>query len=332
MTDKAKQTGPGKGHFSFRRFIACFMLFCLLATILFMFLLTPAFKTRAVQGISSPEPELRPTPSTLVPSTSPGIIPTPAASGIAATPEPRAPRPRLYIVIDDVGNNLESLQAFFRFPGALTFAVLPGLPQSRAAARLIHRQQQAVILHQPMEAIGGQATGPGAVISYMDDGVIERQINQNLDELQFAAGLNNHMGSLGTQDGSLLQAVMRVLKTRNLFFLDSRTSPKSQVKLVAQHIGVSIVERDVFLDNDQSRDAILQALQEGVKIAEKRGYAVMIGHAWSAELAQVLIDTYPHLVEQGYDFDSLVNYFLGGKGFIEGSATVQAHGDAGSNE
>jgi len=138
--------------------------------------------------------------------------------------------------------------------------------------------------------------------------------------LEHPDGVNNHMGSLGTQDQRLLEPIMRVLKERQLFFLDSRTSAKSKAITVARTIGVSSVERDVFLDNDQDREAILRALQDGAKIAEKRGYAVMIGHAWSAELAQVLIDTYPHLVEQGYDFDSLVNYFLGGKGFVEGSA------------
>ena len=171
--------------------------------------------------------------------------------------------------------------------------------------------------------VGGQNPGPGVVKRGMSVNDIEHQLQTNLDELETADGVNNHMGSLGTQDVRLLEPMMQVIKQRQLFFLDSRTSAKSKAINVARTIGVSSVERDVFLDNDQDREAILQALQEGVKIAEKRGYAVMIGHAWSAELAQVLIDTYPHLVEQGYDFDSLVNYFLGGKGFVEGSARAQ---------
>lgn len=326
MAAKQKSNNSGgKGYFRFRRFLAWFLLLCVLATILFLFLLTP------------PAPEnMRPLPTQEPDQASPHVVATIIPSLVpSVTPMGKSPAPSisparhiLYIVIDDAGNNVESIRQFLAFPGKLTFSVLPSLPHSREVARLVRQHGQGLMLHQPMEAIGGQNPGPGVVKRGMAMNDVEQQLKSNLDGLETADGVNNHMGSLGTQDRRLLEPIMRVLKERHLFFLDSRTSAKSKAIDVAHKIGVPSVERDVFLDNDQNREAILQALQEGAKIAEKRGYAVMIGHAWSAELAQVLIDTYPHLVEQGYDFDSLVNYFLGGKGFVDGAVHAESKGGA----
>jgi hypothetical protein len=47
----------------------------------------------------------------------------------------------------------------------------------------------------------------------------------------------------------------------------------------------------------------------------RRGYPVFLGHTWSNELVSVLVDEYFPLIEQGYELDSLVVHFIGGRGF-----------------
>jgi len=42
-----------------------------------------------------------------------------------------------------------------------------------------------------------------------------------------------------------------------------------------------------------------------MKIAEKKGAAIMIGHIWSADLAGILNDMYPELVSQGYSLSTI---------------------------
>jgi hypothetical protein len=64
-------------------------------------------------------------------------------------------------------------------------------------------------------------------------------------------------------------------------------------------------ERSVFLDNTPDKASMLHYIAEGAKIAEKRGYAVMIGHVWSASLAQTLADLYPQLMEQGFSLSTI---------------------------
>ena len=86
-------------------------------------------------------------------SRSPGGIPE----------RPVRPKGRIVIVVDDAGYNLEDLDPFLKFPGPLSIAVLPGLPHSREAARRIKAAGKELLLHQPMEALGGENPGPGAI-------------------------------------------------------------------------------------------------------------------------------------------------------------------------
>jgi hypothetical protein len=41
----------------------------------------------------------------------------------------------------------------------------------------------------------------------------------------------------------------------------------------------------------------------------------MVGHSWSNELLDVLVDEYFPFIDQGYELDGLVNHFIGGQGF-----------------
>ena len=47
---------------------------------------------------------------------------------------------------------------------------------------------------------------------------------------------------------------------------------------------------------------------------QPHGYPVFVGHIWSADLVQVLFDEFAPFTDHGYDFDSLANFFIGGRG------------------
>jgi hypothetical protein len=49
----------------------------------------------------------------------------------------------------------------------------------------------------------------------------------------------------------------------------------------------------------------MDAVYSGMKIAERRGSAIMIGHVWSNELAQILTEMYPELVSQGFSLSTI---------------------------
>lgn len=218
---------------------------------------------------------------------------------------PRGTRGTLVFVIDDAGHNLWQLEPFLRLPGPVTIAVLPGLPYTRKAAAKVKDAGKELILHQPMEALGSLDPGPGAIRSDMDDETIRRIVRANLAQVAGAAGMNNHMGSRTTADTRVMSAVLDEAKAAGVYYLDSLTTGDSVVHSVASLMRQSTWERSVFLDNTPDKASMLHYIAEGTKIAEKRGYAVMIGHVWSAELAQTLSDLYPTLIEQGFSLSTI---------------------------
>ena len=238
-----------------------------------------------------------------------------AFSGGKETEPPDAPAPEskgaLVFVIDDAGHNLDSLDPFLEFPGPLTIAVLPGLPHSAEAARRVRSAGKELFLHQPMEAVGGSSPGPGAIRAGMDRDEIRAVINRNLDELWPVAGMNNHEGSRITMDEEAMHAVLELCRERDILFLDSRTIAETAAPQAARRLGMSIGERDIFVDNAQDRESMLFYINKGLLRAEEAGSAILIGHAFSSELAPLLAELYPDLKEQGFSFSSVAGIING---------------------
>lgn len=204
---------------------------------------------------------------------------------------------RLFIIIDDVGYNTSQLEPFLKLDYPIIFSVLPGLPHTRAAAKKITAAGKEVMLHLPMEAKNGKDPGPGAVYADMERPGIEKVVRKHLDELPEAKAVNNHMGSLITEDSGIMEIILAVAKKRNIVYIDSLTTSKSAVPMVSKKLRIPYYSRDIFLDNKKEKASMAEALYEGIKIASKKGSAILIGHIGSAELAGVISESGP-LLEQ----------------------------------
>lgn len=263
---------------------------------------------------SSPTPPASPvSPPRQAPKlVKPQVIARPSAKPKAPVERP-APEIKgtVAFVIDDAGNNLRELEPFLKLPFKLTIAVLPGLPHSAEAARRARAAGKEVILHQPMEAIGGQNPGPGAIDTGMDAATIRAVLAKNVAEIGPIVGMNNHQGSKVTMDTAAMETVLAFCRDNGLYYLDSRTTADTVVPAVAAGLGIRIRERDVFVDNIQEKAAMIRFVQEGLQKAEKKGAAVMIGHAWSSELADTLRELYPELVEQGFSLSTISRIMMG---------------------
>ena len=216
-------------------------------------------------------------------------------------------RGALVFVIDDAGHNLRDLQPFLNFPGALTIAVLPGLPYSAEAARRVRDAGKELFLHQPMESIGGTDPGPGAIMAGMDGEEIRSIISRNLEELWPVAGMNNHEGSRITMDADAMETIIALSDEKGILFLDSRTTAQTAAAQAARQLGIRIGVRDIFVDNNQDRQSMIYFINRGLSVAEQRGAAIMIGHAWSPELAPLLTEMYADLIQRGFSFSSVAD-------------------------
>jgi polysaccharide deacetylase 2 family uncharacterized protein YibQ len=135
---------------------------------------------------------------------------------------------------------------------------------------------------------------------------IESIVKQNIAEIGPVAGVNNHEGSLICENEQQIGAVLRAVHDSGVYFLDSRTTAQTKVPQVAADLGFPYYQRDIFLDNPKTKEHILEELHRGLEEADKKGFAIMIGHVWSADLIPaILADLYPLLKEKGYTFSTV---------------------------
>ena len=238
----------------------------------------PVYEEPVDPAVLTPAPAVpSPKPTTARPDTtvSPATVP---AMPREATGLPD--RPKIAIVIDDLGIDLGRGARILALPAPLTVAYLPyadNLADQTAAAR---RAGHELFLHLPMDPKNREITdpGPNALLVDLDIGELRRRLDWNLSRFDGYVGVNNHMGSRFTNDASALATVMTELNRRGLLFLDSRTSAASVALTQARRDGVPSVARDVFIDHIGTPDAVRAALAKVEDIARHRGYAVAIGH------------------------------------------------------
>jgi polysaccharide deacetylase 2 family uncharacterized protein YibQ len=187
---------------------------------------------------------------------------------------------RAAIVVDDLGQDAEAARKLLALPYPLTFSVLPHLRYSEATAAEIHRAGRQVMLHLPMEAEPGSHASPGegAIRTGLSDAKVQRIVQDDLASVPFAVGVNNHMGSRATKSVPLMADVMRILAERQLYFIDSRTTPDSVALAAARRQGLPAFYRAVFLDDTQTVPYTLGQLREFRRVVEEQGVALAIGH------------------------------------------------------
>lgn len=192
--------------------------------------------------------------------------------------------PLIAIVIDDLGVAPARVAAALALPAPMTMAVLPYASDAAAVARRARLLGHEVLAHLPMEAANGQDPGPHALLAEQTPEAFAQNLRWSLSRLEGYVGVNNHMGSRLTQDSAAMTLLMAQLKQRGLLFLDSRTAKRTLGASTARAIGVTALERDVFLDNVITPEMIRAQLQKTEEIATRNGYAIAIGHPHPATI------------------------------------------------
>lgn len=201
-----------------------------------------------------------------------------AADGVPPLWDTRR-RPQIALIIDDIGQNRKRAREFMEIDIALTFSILPHLPYSRELAEEMNRIGYEVMLHQPMEPFSkSQDPGPGALYVGDEPERITAVMESNIRNIPHAVGVNNHMGSKFTESGDDVGEALKIVKQRNLFFVDSLTSNHSKARAISRSFGIPTLGRRIFLDNVREESAVLAELARLKQCALRSGQAVGIGH------------------------------------------------------
>jgi uncharacterized protein len=200
------------------------------------------------------------------------------------------------IIIDDIGYDRKMAEGFLALGVPLTFSVLPKGTYNHSIIDEALKKNVEIMLHLPMEPNNYPSVnpGPGALLSTMSPDELIAQLKADLDSVPTAKGVNNHMGSKLTASSSQMRQIFTILKKRDLFFVDSRTSVKTLCRPSAALLRLPFAERDVFIDHEPTPAFIKKQLRLLIKRARRQGYAIGIAHPHPVTLA-VLKEMLPEL-------------------------------------
>jgi len=213
---------------------------------------------------------------------------------------------KIATIIDDWGQSTANCKYLKEIPEALAVSILPGLRHTKDVVHYANSYHKLTMLHLPLEALHNYDFYPSDYVikTTMDPALVSKIVDEDLAQLPSVEGVNNHMGSKATEDRLLMGIILKKLKKKGLFFVDSMTARNTVCAPLADEMGLAFSKRDVFLDNINTREAIIKQIMLLAKKARRKGYAVAIGHDRHLTM-QMLKEEIPWLEGQGFQIVSI---------------------------
>lgn len=250
--------------------------------------------------VATPAPAPAPAPQQQAarPAAPPSLAPLPPRDVEAPTwvrfarPfDPEEKRPRIAIVLTDLGKSQAASNAAIQnLGGAITLAFSPYADNLTQWVALARAAGHEVLLNVPMEPADFPATDPGPQTLLTT--LSARQNLERLDGLlgraQGYVGIATAAGSRFTTSADAMRPVVDRMFQRGLLLLDSRTAQNSLAARVADDVGVPRVYADRIIDTEASRPAIDRALADLERIARQNGVAVGIGQPFPVTFERLI--------------------------------------------
>ncbi|MBP1767241.1 MAG: hypothetical protein H6P98_1356, partial [Candidatus Aminicenantes bacterium] len=144
-----------------------------------------------------------------------------------------------------------------------------------------------VMMHLPGESLNheeGNSQTPGLIRSGMGKEDVISLVEEGLSRVPYAEGVNNHMGSKITQEEPVMRPILDLIKSRGLYFLDSRTTSESIAFDLARKMGLRAAYRNIFLDSTVGTDFSKQKIIDLLLLSQREGTAIAIGHPFPETL------------------------------------------------
>jgi uncharacterized protein len=186
-------------------------------------------------------------------------------------------KPKLVIIIDDVSTQSQ-LEQILSTGLKITPSIFPPSQRSMTSHHLAKGLKHYMI-HLPMESGSTQFnTQTKTLITSFSKAQIEKRVKEIRTLFPSARYVNNHTGSVFTDDYDAMRTLYIALRKEGFVFVDSRTIASTKVPQISQSFGDAYMARDVFIDNEHTIPYIHRQLQKAVNKAKKKGYAIAIGH------------------------------------------------------
>jgi len=188
----------------------------------------------------------------------------------------RGKKPKLVIIIDDV-SSAKQLASIRSLAMKVTPSIFPPYERSKSNHKLAQGLEHYMI-HLPMQS-GKAYDKQYATLRVTDSGEkMEARVKELRRLFPTARYVNNHTGSVFTDNYNAMQMLYTALRKEGFVFVDSRTIGSTKIPKIAHAAGDAYVARDIFIDNKKNIPYIHAQLKKAVQNAKKNGYAIAIGH------------------------------------------------------
>ena len=229
------------------------------------------------------------------------VLISPARAG-----EPAPIKPRVAVVIDDFGltypKNVKD-EEWMALSWPVTFAVMPASPRTAAAARAVKAAGHELIIHFPFDPFL-RLELPKDRVSDSDLAQVRKLLSASFRDIPGAAGLNSHRSYRATMNRPLMAAFMGELKSKGVYFLDSRAAPKSVAYDEARRAGLRAAANGFFLEEPGHYDEAafcVKMLRRAAAQARRRGSVIVIGHHYYRGTFACLQEEAPKLQAEGFE-------------------------------
>lgn len=217
-----------------------------------------------------------------------------------------APKPRLAIVIDDLGLNYKTTppdEEWMRIKWPMTFAVMPESPKTKQAAEHVRASGHELIIHYPFDPFQTLDLAKDAATPH-DVASMTKLLDKAFKQIESPKGLNNHRSYKGTMNRPLMAEFMKLYKGRASYFLDSNVSPKTVAYDEAKKAGIPTVKNFIFLEEPRhynDKAFARRMLRAAAARAKKTGEAVCIGHHYYRGTLEGILEEAPELQKEGIE-------------------------------
>lgn len=186
-------------------------------------------------------------------------------------------KPKLAIIIDDISNKRE-LNKLLSIGLKLNYSFLPPTKNHPNSAKITNNLK-FYIVHIPLQAPKTFTSTENFVLNINDSyNTIYDFIKRIEEEFHNPKYINNHTGSIFTSNYSASKKLLTILQKEHIQFIDSKTTPHSQIPKISKELGLKYMGRNVFLDNNTNVSYITKQIDKAIKVAKRRGKAIAIGH------------------------------------------------------
>ncbi|MEE8450140.1 MAG: divergent polysaccharide deacetylase family protein [Thermodesulfobacteriota bacterium] len=223
-----------------------------------------------------------------------------AGGNLLASPDP-AQRPKIALVVEGLGAELELTREVMGLDGPLTLAIVPGNRYSVQIATEGNELGHEVVLDlgEKTQQFSGVQPGPMAILPSMTEEEIRSRLRTQMKGIPYIKGVYSHLRPSFADDTVLMTVALEEIKAAGLYFFQGATGRTSLAYSLALDMGIKAGEKKIFLDNIKQRERVYEQLVRLSHQALKEGTAVGVIQPHPITMA-VIKDNLPRLKRRGF--------------------------------